>query len=111
MSARFDSPSASCRRRRSPAASRRSPGYPLLRRRAPDGELLVDAANDADTLLGMIGDDGIASVVTTHQHGDHWQALAAVVAGAALLRAGLAAAATRPTRTDASPRPRTPAAG
>ncbi|WP_326669547.1 MBL fold metallo-hydrolase [Streptomyces canus] len=51
----------------------------LLRCRATDEQLLIDAANDADTLLGMIGDDGIASVVTTHQHGDHWQALAAVV--------------------------------
>ncbi|MET7734346.1 MBL fold metallo-hydrolase [Streptomyces sp. NPDC005402] len=52
----------------------------LLRCRATDEQLLIDAANEADTLLGMIGDDGIASVVTTHQHGDHWQALAAVVA-------------------------------
>src|SRR6478736_211421 len=52
----------------------------LLRCRATDEQLLIDAANDAGTLLGMIGDDGIASVVTTHQHGDHWQALAAVVA-------------------------------
>ena len=51
----------------------------LLRCRATDEQLLIDAANDADTLLGTIGDDGIASVVTTHQHGDHWQALAAVV--------------------------------
>jgi glyoxylase-like metal-dependent hydrolase (beta-lactamase superfamily II) len=51
----------------------------LLRCRATDEQLLIDAANDADTLLGMIGDDGIASVVTTHQHGDHWQALAQVV--------------------------------
>ncbi|MGW0423451.1 MBL fold metallo-hydrolase [Streptomyces sp. NPDC003015] len=52
----------------------------LLRCRATDEQLLIDAANDADTLLGTIGHDGIASVVTTHQHGDHWQALAAVVA-------------------------------
>ncbi|MEU0055181.1 MBL fold metallo-hydrolase [Streptomyces sp. NPDC006334] len=52
----------------------------LLRCRATDEQLLIDAANDARTLLGMIGDDGIASVVTTHQHGDHWQALADVVA-------------------------------
>ncbi|MEV1064515.1 MBL fold metallo-hydrolase [Streptomyces sp. NPDC050263] len=53
----------------------------LLRCRATDEQLLIDAANDAEALLGMIGDDGIASVVTTHQHGDHWQALAEVVAG------------------------------
>ncbi|MGC4985065.1 MBL fold metallo-hydrolase [Streptomyces sp. DT193] len=53
----------------------------LLRCRATDEQLLIDAANDASTLLTLIGDDGIASVVTTHQHGDHWQALAEVVAG------------------------------
>lgn len=52
----------------------------LLRCRATDEQLLIDAANDAQALLGTIGDDGIASVVTTHQHGDHWQALAEVVA-------------------------------
>ncbi|MFE9610602.1 MBL fold metallo-hydrolase [Streptomyces sp. NPDC006012] len=51
----------------------------LLRCRATDEQLLIDAANDAETLLGMIGDDGIASVVTTHRHGDHWQALGRVV--------------------------------
>ncbi|MEU3282994.1 MBL fold metallo-hydrolase [Streptomyces antibioticus] len=52
----------------------------LLRCRATDEQLLIDAANDAEALLVTIGDDGIASVVTTHQHGDHWQALAEVVA-------------------------------
>ncbi|SFM44236.1 Glyoxylase, beta-lactamase superfamily II [Streptomyces sp. cf124] len=52
----------------------------LLRCRATDEQLLIDAANDARTLITLIGDDGIASVVTTHQHGDHWQALAEVVA-------------------------------
>ncbi|MGA5116836.1 MBL fold metallo-hydrolase [Streptomyces pseudogriseolus] len=52
----------------------------LLRCRATDEQLLIDAANDAEALLGTIGDDGIASVVTTHRHGDHWQALAEVVA-------------------------------
>jgi glyoxylase-like metal-dependent hydrolase (beta-lactamase superfamily II) len=52
----------------------------LLRCRATDEQLLIDAANDAGTLLGSIGADGLASVVTTHQHGDHWQALAEVVA-------------------------------
>jgi glyoxylase-like metal-dependent hydrolase (beta-lactamase superfamily II) len=51
----------------------------LLRCRATDEQLLIDAANDAHTLITLIGDDGIASVVTTHQHGDHWQALAEVV--------------------------------
>ncbi len=52
----------------------------LLRCRATDEQLLIDAANDTGTLLTLIGDDGIASVVTTHRHGDHWQALAEVVA-------------------------------
>ncbi|MFJ8935336.1 MBL fold metallo-hydrolase [Streptomyces sp. NPDC102365] len=51
----------------------------VLRCRATDEQLLIDAANDAGTLLTLIGADGIASVVTTHQHGDHWQALAEVV--------------------------------
>ncbi|MFD3918437.1 MBL fold metallo-hydrolase [Streptomyces sp. NPDC058595] len=52
----------------------------LLRCRATGEQLLIDAANDAATLLTLIGDDGIASVVTTHRHGDHWQALAEIVA-------------------------------
>jgi glyoxylase-like metal-dependent hydrolase (beta-lactamase superfamily II) len=51
----------------------------LLRCRATDEQLLIDAANEAETLLGTIGADGLASVVTTHQHGDHWQALLAVL--------------------------------
>ncbi|OON74703.1 MBL fold metallo-hydrolase [Streptomyces tsukubensis] len=52
----------------------------LLRCRETGEQVLIDAANDAATLLTLIGDDGIGSVVTTHQHGDHWQALAEVVA-------------------------------
>ncbi|WP_030753087.1 MBL fold metallo-hydrolase [Streptomyces sp. NRRL F-5135] len=52
----------------------------LLRCRATGEQLLIDAANDAATLLTLIGDDGLASVVTTHRHGDHWQALGEVVA-------------------------------
>jgi glyoxylase-like metal-dependent hydrolase (beta-lactamase superfamily II) len=51
----------------------------LLRCRATDEQLLIDAAADAHTLLGVIGAGGIASVVTTHQHGDHWSALQEVV--------------------------------
>ncbi|WP_338675842.1 MBL fold metallo-hydrolase [Streptomyces sp. SCSIO 30461] len=51
----------------------------LLRCRATGEQLLIDAANEPRTLLSLIGDDGIASVVTTHQHGDHWQALREVV--------------------------------
>ncbi|MFI2369516.1 MBL fold metallo-hydrolase [Streptomyces sp. NPDC018833] len=52
----------------------------LLRCRATGEQLLIDAAAEPDTLLRLIGDDSIASVVTTHRHGDHWQALADVVA-------------------------------
>ncbi|WP_409057070.1 MBL fold metallo-hydrolase [Streptomyces sp. SYP-A7185] len=73
----------------------------LLRCRATDEQLLIDAANDARTLLTLIGDDGITSVVTTHQHGDHWQALAAVVeATGARTYAGREDAAGIPVPTD-----------
>ncbi|CAN5369076.1 MBL fold metallo-hydrolase [soil metagenome] len=41
--------------------------------------LLVDAANEAGRLLELIGDQPVRTVVTTHQHADHWQALAEVV--------------------------------
>ena len=37
--------------------------------------VLVDAANEAPTLLALIGDRPLSGIVTTHQHGDHWQAL------------------------------------
>src|ERR1700733_934336 len=40
------------------------------------GELaLIDAANEAGTLLGLIGDTPLATVITTHQHWDHHAAL------------------------------------
>ncbi len=51
----------------------------LLRCRATGQQLLVDAANDADRLLSLIGDAGLSTVVTTHQHHDHWFALEDVV--------------------------------
>jgi glyoxylase-like metal-dependent hydrolase (beta-lactamase superfamily II) len=51
----------------------------VLRCRATDEQLLIDAANEPHTLAEVIGTDGLTSVVTTHQHGDHWQALATVV--------------------------------
>ncbi|MEW2632209.1 MBL fold metallo-hydrolase [Streptomyces sp. NPDC048389] len=51
----------------------------LLRCRATGEQLLIDAAADPDTLLQLIGDDSVAGVVTTHRHGDHWQALEDVV--------------------------------
>jgi glyoxylase-like metal-dependent hydrolase (beta-lactamase superfamily II) len=51
----------------------------LLRCRETGQQLLIDAANEPDTLLHLVGDDGIAAVVTTHRHADHWQALESVV--------------------------------
>lgn len=38
--------------------------------------VLVDAANDAPRLLAELAGRPLAGIVTTHQHGDHWQALA-----------------------------------
>ena len=51
----------------------------LLRCRATDEQLLIDAAAEPRTLLSLIGESGIASVVTTHRHQDHWNALREVV--------------------------------
>ncbi|WP_306839174.1 MBL fold metallo-hydrolase [Catenuloplanes nepalensis] len=50
----------------------------LLRCTTTGTQLLIDAANDADVLLALTGSD-LATVVTTHAHGDHWGALAEVV--------------------------------
>jgi len=52
----------------------------LLTCRASGERLLVDAADDAAVLLSLIGEAGLATVVTTHRHWDHHRALAAVVA-------------------------------
>jgi glyoxylase-like metal-dependent hydrolase (beta-lactamase superfamily II) len=51
----------------------------LLRCRTDGTQVLIDAANDAPTLIDLIGPAGLATVVTTHRHPDHWQALAEVV--------------------------------
>jgi glyoxylase-like metal-dependent hydrolase (beta-lactamase superfamily II) len=51
----------------------------LLRCRQTDEQLLIDAANEADTLLRLVGDTPLQTIVTTHRHGDHWQALEQVV--------------------------------
>jgi glyoxylase-like metal-dependent hydrolase (beta-lactamase superfamily II) len=72
-----------------PAQSRELPGLTItkvavgpmdnnayLLRCANTGELLlIDAANEPQTLLGLIGDTPLATIVTTHRHGDHTQAL------------------------------------
>lgn len=54
----------------------------LLVARATGDAVLIDAANDADRILELVdGTDApvrVRSIVTTHRHDDHWQALAAV---------------------------------
>jgi glyoxylase-like metal-dependent hydrolase (beta-lactamase superfamily II) len=59
----------------------------LLHCRHTDEQVLVDAAAEPDVLLPLIGDDGLTTVVTTHQHWDHHRALADVVSatGAAVV--------------------------
>jgi glyoxylase-like metal-dependent hydrolase (beta-lactamase superfamily II) len=47
--------------------------------RSAGEQLLIDAANEPDRLLELLGSGGLSTVVTTHRHGDHWQALAEVV--------------------------------
>lgn len=51
----------------------------LLRCRYSDQQLLIDAANEAPTLVRLVN-GSLAGIVTTHRHGDHWQALGEVVA-------------------------------
>ncbi|GGD26251.1 MBL fold metallo-hydrolase [Nocardioides daphniae] len=51
----------------------------VLRCNETGEQLLVDAADAPEVLLPLIGDAGLAAVVTTHQHWDHHRALAAVV--------------------------------
>jgi glyoxylase-like metal-dependent hydrolase (beta-lactamase superfamily II) len=54
----------------------------LLVCRRTDEALLIDAANEPDRLSELLGHDPdrprLRTIVTTHQHGDHWQALGAV---------------------------------
>ncbi|MFG2169592.1 MBL fold metallo-hydrolase [Micromonospora chersina] len=52
----------------------------LLRCRETGEQVLIDAANEAPRLLDLVGDGGLAAVVTTHRHMDHWVALEEVVA-------------------------------
>ena len=44
--------------------------------------LLIDAANDAELLTGLVAEHAprVSLIVTSHQHFDHWQALAALAA-------------------------------
>lgn len=73
----------------------------LLRCRSTGEQLLVDAAAEPDRILQMVGDTGLARIVTTHRHGDHWQALADVCsATAAKTCAGADDAPGIPVHTD-----------
>lgn len=60
----------------------------LLRCTQTDEGLLIDAANEADRLRDLVTFEGepVSAILTTHQHPDHWQALAETVdfAGAAV---------------------------
>src|SRR5215467_10850634 len=40
--------------------------------------LLIDAANEPETLINLLDGQQLATIVTTHRHWDHWQALEAV---------------------------------
>jgi glyoxylase-like metal-dependent hydrolase (beta-lactamase superfamily II) len=76
----------------------------LLRCRQTGDALLVDSANDADTLIALLAahtDGELGTAFTTHQHGDHWQALGAVVAATgATTVAGRADAEALPVAVD-----------
>ena len=56
----------------------------LLRCTATDEGLLIDAANEPDRLRELVRFDGppVSAILTTHQHFDHWQALAEMVTDA-----------------------------
>jgi glyoxylase-like metal-dependent hydrolase (beta-lactamase superfamily II) len=61
--------------------------------------LLIDAANDAEVLIDLVQQHApkLSLIVTSHQHFDHWQALAAV--------AQTTGAPTAAHETDAEPLP------
>lgn len=54
----------------------------LLRCQASGQALLIDAAAEPGRLLELVrlGGETASTVLTTHEHSDHWQALAALVA-------------------------------
>jgi glyoxylase-like metal-dependent hydrolase (beta-lactamase superfamily II) len=73
----------------------------LLRCRATGAQVLIDAAAEPDVLLDLVDDHPLDTVVTTHRHADHWQALAAVVAATgARSVAGVRDAAALPVPTE-----------
>lgn len=52
----------------------------VLRCRDTGQELLVDAAAEPQHILAVCGEGPLVTIVTTHRHPDHWQALAEVAA-------------------------------
>jgi glyoxylase-like metal-dependent hydrolase (beta-lactamase superfamily II) len=73
----------------------------LLRCQRTDDQVLIDAADEAPRILQVVGSDGLARVITTHQHWDHHRALPEVVAATgAETVAGEADADELPVRVD-----------
>lgn len=73
----------------------------LLRCRETGAQVLIDAAAEPDRILSMVGTNSLDMVLTTHAHGDHWQALTEVVAyTGALTVAPTADAMSIPVPTD-----------
>jgi glyoxylase-like metal-dependent hydrolase (beta-lactamase superfamily II) len=73
----------------------------LLRCSGSGEGLLIDAAAEPERLIELIGGTHVGVIVTTHQHGDHWQGLAEVAdATGAVTYAGRQDAGGIPVRTD-----------
>jgi glyoxylase-like metal-dependent hydrolase (beta-lactamase superfamily II) len=75
----------------------------LLRCTSTDEGLLIDAANEADRLRDLVRFEGpaVSAILTTHQHPDHWGALAEVAADAdAAVYAGAEDADALPVAVD-----------
>ena len=78
--------------------------YLLVCKHTGDG-VLIDAANDADRIATLVeqvtGGSTLQTIITTHSHYDHWQALAEVAKGSgAQVLAGAADAAGLPVPVD-----------
>lgn len=78
--------------------------YLLVCRTTGDG-VLIDAANEVDRIADLLGDGAdrprLRSIVTTHQHADHWQALGGIAGQTgANLYAGREDAHVLPVPTD-----------